>query len=196
MADRKIYTKMPKNYYNFFDICKWEGIPTGTAKSAIGEKGLEGIATIEKLKPIAHQFKEFPKYENGMLRSQYGILKSNYDFWKKNGRPRGQSTGRPPRWKNAYICLDCGEQFEHDTKKEGSKIICKHCKSENCERFYENINIPVPKKLYDEFKSVVDRANEMSIVKVSYRDMIYVALQEFIERRPQFLSYDKKTHNK
>lgn len=83
MADRKIYTKMPKNYYNYFDICKWEGIPTGTAKSAIGKKGLEGIASIEKLKPIAHQFKEFPKYENGMLRSQYGILKSNYDFGRK-----------------------------------------------------------------------------------------------------------------
>ncbi|HHX62135.1 MAG TPA: hypothetical protein GX707_15715, partial [Epulopiscium sp.] len=46
MPNKKIYTKMPKNYYNYFDICKWENIPTGTSKSAIGEKGLAGISSI------------------------------------------------------------------------------------------------------------------------------------------------------
>lgn len=48
-----------------------------------------------------------------------------------------------------------------------------------------NINIPFPKDLYEEFKGVVDRANDMSMVKVAYRDMIYVAVREFIDRRPQ-----------
>lgn len=47
-----------------------------------------------------------------------------------------------------------------------------------------NINIPFPKDLYEEFKSVVDKANDMSMVKVAYRDMIYVAVKEFIDRRP------------
>lgn len=49
---------------------------------------------------------------------------------------------------------------------------------------YDNINIPVPKKLYDEFKQVVDNGNALSAVKYSYRDMIYVAMQEFCNRRP------------
>lgn len=99
MSKGKIYKKLPKNYYNYFDICKWEGVATGTAKRAT-EHGLESIATVTELKPIAHQFKKFPKYENGTLRNQYGILKTNYDFYKKNGRARKQSPGRPPRWKN------------------------------------------------------------------------------------------------
>jgi len=152
MSKSKIYNKMPKNYYNYFDICKWEGIPTGTAKRAIGGNGLEGIKSVEVLKPIAHQFKVFPKYENGNLRNQYGILKTNYDFYVKNGRARKQSPGRPPKW------------------KDNPNVV--------------NINIPFPKDLYEEFKGVVDRANEMSIVKVTYRDMFAVAIQEFIQRRP------------
>lgn len=156
MSNRKIYNKMPKNYYNYFDICKWEEIPTGTAKSVIGEKGLEGISGIEKLKPIAHQFKEFPKYENGNLRNQYGILKTNYDFYKREGRARKQSPGRPPKW------------------KDNPNVV--------------NINIPFPRDLYEEFQGVVDKANEMSIVKVTYRDMIAVAIREWIDRRPQFKS--------
>jgi hypothetical protein len=49
---------------------------------------------------------------------------------------------------------------------------------------YDNINIPVPKKLYDEFKKIVDNGNVISVVKYSYRDMIYVAMQEFVQRRP------------
>ena len=49
---------------------------------------------------------------------------------------------------------------------------------------YDNINIPIPKKLYHEFKQVVDNGNALSAVKYSYRDMIYVAMQEFIQRRP------------
>ena len=156
MANRKIYKKLPNNYYNYFDICKFEGINANTAKSAVGSKGLEGINSLGKLKPIAHQFKEFPKYENGKLRNQYGILKTNYDFWKRNGRPRKQSPGRPPKW------------------KENEELT--------------NINIPIPKKLYSQFQQVVDNANAISVVKTTYRDMIYLAIQEFIQRRPQFLS--------
>lgn len=152
MASKRIYKKLPANYYNYFDICKFEGINANTAKSAIGSKGLEGINSIDKLKPIAHQFKEFPKYENGRLRNQYGILKTNYDFWKKNGRARKQSPGRPPKWKDNPD--------------------------------YVNINIPIQKKVYDEFKEVVDNANAASIVKVHYRDMIAVAIKEFCDRRP------------
>lgn len=153
MASKRIYKKLPVNYYNYFDICKFEGINANTAKSVIGKSGLDGINSIDKLKPIAHQFKEFPKYENGRLRNQYGILKTNYDFWKKNGRARKQSPGRPPKWKN--------------------------------DPDYVNINIPMQKKIYDDFKEVVDNANALSVVKVPYRDMIAVALREWTDRRPQ-----------
>jgi len=138
---------IPKNYYNFFDICKLEGIPTGTAKSAIGDGGLEGIAKIEKLKPIAHLFREFEKG----LRKQYGILRRHYDYWKQTGEPPKVSPGRPPKWKN------------------NPNVI--------------NLNIPFPKDLYEQFKKVVDRANSMSVIKVTYRDMVAVAIKEFIDRR-------------
>ncbi len=47
-----------------------------------------------------------------------------------------------------------------------------------------NINIPFPKNLYDEFKRVVDKANSLSRVHVTYRDMIAGAVQEFVDRRP------------
>lgn len=138
---------IPKNYYNFFDICKLEGIPTGTAKSAIGDGGLEGIAKIEKLKPIAHLFREFEKG----LRKQYGILRRHYDYWKQTGEAPKVSSGRPPKWKN------------------NPNVI--------------NLNIPFPKDLYEQFKKVVDRANSMSVIKVTYRDMVAVAIKEFIDRR-------------
>lgn len=145
--------KVPKNYYNYFDVCKWEGVPTNTAKSAT-ERGLEGIAAIEKLKPIGHQFKLFPKYENGTLRNAYGILKSDYEYYKKHGRARRKSPGRPPRWKN--------------------------------DPAYFNINIPIKKALWDRFKRMVDNANAVSTMQITYRDMLYVALEEAILRRPQF----------
>lgn len=145
---------MPKNYYNYFDICKWENVATGTSKRAVGGDGVEGIAGIKQLKPIAHQFRVFPKYENGNVRNQYGILKANYDFYKKNGRARKQSTGRPPKW------------------KDNPNVV--------------NINIPFPKDLYEQFKGIVDKANDVSIIKVTYRDMFAVAIKEFCDRRPQF----------
>ena len=145
---------IPKNYYNFFDICKMECIPTGTAKGAAGE-GLEGIARIEKLKPIAHLFREFEKG----LRKQYGILRRHYDYWKQTGEAPKVSTGRPPKWKN------------------NPNVI--------------NLNIPFPKDLYEQFKKVVDRANSMSVIKVTYRDMVAVAVKEFVDRRPQLLDGDE-----
>lgn len=47
-----------------------------------------------------------------------------------------------------------------------------------------NINIPIDKRLYEEFKAVIDKANSMSTVKYSYRDMIATAMREFVDRRP------------
>jgi hypothetical protein len=71
---------LPTNYINYFEICKIEEIPEGTAKSAISV-GLKGINRIEKLKPIAHLFRTFAKGE----RKQYGIFKKYYDNWKQTG---------------------------------------------------------------------------------------------------------------
>lgn len=144
---------VPKNYYNYFDVCRMEGIPMGTAKSAL-DKGLDGIKSVQALKPIGHLFKEFEKFVKGGPRKQYGILRRHYDYWKRTGEAPKVSPGRPPKWKN----------------------------NPN----YVNINIPCPRDIYEEFKAVVDGANAQSLVKVSYRDMIPVALKEFSERRPQF----------
>lgn len=145
---------VPRNYYNFFDVCKMEGIPEGTAKAATA-RGLEGIASIQALKPIGHLFKEFEKYVKGGVRKQYGILRSHYDYWKKHGEPPKLSPGRPPKYKN------CAE-----------------------------IRLYLDQKLYDDFKAIVDKANSMSEVKVYYRDMIAVAVREFVDRRKHILDGD------
>ena len=52
---------------------------------------------------------------------------------------------------------------------------------------YQNINIPIKKDLWGRFTRMVDNANDVSTVHMSYRDMIYVSLEEAMARRPQFL---------
>jgi hypothetical protein len=52
---------------------------------------------------------------------------------------------------------------------------------------YTNLNIPIKNELYDRFKRMVDNANAVSAVKITYRDMIYVAMEECMQRRPQFV---------
>jgi len=113
---------LPKNYYNFFDLCKAEGINPNTAKSAVGDGGLDGIKNIAFFKPIAHLFREFPK---GM-RKQYGILRRHYDVWKQTGQVPKVSSGRPSKWtgeeKNINIpAPPFYEQFKAGVKKANSK---------------------------------------------------------------------------
>jgi hypothetical protein len=95
---------LPKNYYNYFDICRKEGVTPNTAKAAIGTDGVDGIKGVSQLQPIAHLFRVFPK---GM-RHEYGILRNHYDYWKKHGEPPKVSSGRPPKWKDnhEYTRLD------------------------------------------------------------------------------------------
>jgi len=85
---------IPRDYYNFFDVCKMEGIPKGSADSS-AFYGLSGIARMEKLKPIGHLFKEFEKAVRGGMRKQYGIKRTYYDYWKKYGEAPKLPTGRP-----------------------------------------------------------------------------------------------------
>lgn len=141
--------RLPKNYYNYFDICKMEGIPEGTAKRAT-VNGLRGIAAIEALKPIGHLFKEFEKPVRGGMRKQYGIKRTHYDYWKQTGELPKLHTGRP--------------------KKKG----------------YVHVKYSIPEKLRDEFNSVIEKANSMSVVEVTKSEMIAVAIREWIDRRPQF----------
>lgn len=98
---------VPKNFYNYFDVCKMEGIPEGTAKSGCNG-GLDGIASMEALKPIGHLFKQFEKAVKGGMRKQYGILRSHYDYWKRTGQPPIINSGRKPKWKDNpdYTRLD------------------------------------------------------------------------------------------
>ena len=56
---------------------------------------------------------------------------------------------------------------------------------------YDNLNIPIKKDLYNKLKKVVDNANATSVIKLTYRDAIYLAIEEFTQRRPQFLDGDK-----
>lgn len=149
MPKRKINKrKIDGRYYNYFDICKMEGIETNRAKNAVAEKKVEGIKYIKELEPIEHLFEVFEKPIKGGIVNSYGILRRYYDSWKQTGEVPKISTGRPI--------------------KEG----------------YEWLKASIPKNLKEEFQSVVDKANSMSVMHVTYSDMVAVALREFIDRRP------------
>lgn len=141
--------QLPKNYYNFFDVCKMEGIPETIAKNACSD-GIKGISRIEALKDIGHLFKHFEKPVRGGMRNQYGIKKSHYDYWKQTGEVPHVHKGKP---------------------KQGKK----------------RLPVNISEDLINKFYAAIDKANSMSVVKVTYSDMVAVALEEFLQRRPQFL---------
>jgi len=152
----RVYHKnksLPRNYYNYFDICTMEGIETTRAKNAVAEKKVEGIKYLEELKPIEHLFEVFEKPRKGGIVNQYGIKRKHYDYWKRTGKVPKISPGRTKIWRDGT---------------------------------YTNINIPIKNELYNKFKRMVDRANDVSAVKVTYREMIYIAMEEAIQRRPEF----------
>ena len=158
---RKIHRKsLPKNFYNYYDICKMEGIESVRAKNAVCRSSrIEGIKNIEELRPIEHLFEQFERPIKGGMVNQYGIRRSYYDSWKSTGEVPIVPSGRP--------------------KKHTNKNIV-------------NVNIRnFPKDLYEEFKTIIDNANAVSVVKVGYHEMIGVAVQEFIQRRPQFMNKSK-----
>lgn len=141
-------TRIRKDYYNYFDICKVEGIPETRAKSAVSSLGVEGIKSIKELEPIEHLFVVFEKPIKGRIVNSYGILRRYYDDWKATGEVPTPPPGRP--------------------KKEG----------------YVDVKYNIPLALREEFNSVVDSANSMSVIHVTYSDMAAVAIREFIDRRP------------
>lgn len=149
--------KLPDDYYNYFDLCKMEGIETNRAKNAVKEKGVEGIKYLEEFKPIEHLFEVFEKPIKGKIVNSYGIKRRYYKKWSREGIVIKQPTGRPPL---------AGEEVE--------------------------IRYKVPKHLKDEFTSIVDNANRISAVKVTYKDMIAVAIQEFNQRRYKLIDIDKE----
>ena len=149
--------KLPDDYYNYFDLCKMEGIETNRAKNAVKEKGVEGIKYLEEFKPIEHLFEVFEKPIKGKIVNSYGIKRRYYKKWSREGIVIKQPTGRPPL---------AGEDVE--------------------------IRYKVPKHIKDEFMTIVDNANRISAVKVTYKDMIAVAIQEFCQRRPQLLNLEEE----
>jgi len=148
--------KLPKNYYNYFDICTMEGIDKTRAKNAVKSKGVEGIKNLPELQPIEHLFVVFEKPIKGRIVNSYGILRRYYDEWKATGEVPTPPPGRP--------------------KKDG----------------YVWMKVRIPEKIKDEFQTLVDNANAISAVHVTYSDMAAVALKEFCERRPQFLNLSKE----
>ncbi len=48
----------------------------------------------------------------------------------------------------------------------------------------------IKNEVYDEFRAIVKKANSMSVIKVTYRDMLAVAIQEFNDRRRHILDGD------
>jgi hypothetical protein len=148
--------KLPDDYYNYFDLCKMEGIPESRAKNAVKDKGVEGIKYLEEFKPIEHLFEVFEKPIKGRIVNSYGIKRKYYKKWKREGIVPKRPTGRPPL---------AGDEVE--------------------------IRYRIPKHIKDDFIKIVDNANRISAVKVTYKDMIAVAIQEFCDRRYQLKDLDE-----
>ena len=87
--------RLPKNFYNYFDICTMEGIDPTRAKNAVARKGVEGIKSLEELEPIQHFFEVFESFRKGESRNTYGILRRYYDDWKRDGKAPVRPPGRP-----------------------------------------------------------------------------------------------------
>ena len=149
--------KLPDDYYNYFDLCKMEGIPESRAKNAVKDKGVEGIKYLEEFKPIEHLFEVFEKPIKGKIVNSYGIKSKYYKKWKREGIVPKRPTGRPPL---------AGDEVE--------------------------IRYRIPKHIKEEFMTIVDNANRISAVKVTYKDMIAVAIKEFCDRRYQLKDINKE----
>ena len=149
--------KLPDDYYNYFDLCKMEGIETNRAKNAVKDKGVEGIKYLEEFKPIEHLFEVFEKPIKGKMVNSYGIKRKYYKKWKREKVVPKRPTGRPPL---------AGDEVEFRYK--------------------------IPKHLKEEFTRIVDNANRISAVKVTYKDMVAVAIQEWIDRRPHLKDINKE----
>lgn len=149
--------KLPDDYYNYFDLCKMEGIPETRAKNAVAKLGVEGIKNLEEFKPIEHLFEVFEKPIKGRIVNTYGIKRKYYKKWKREGIVPKRPTGRPPL---------AGDEVE--------------------------IRYRIPKHIKEEFMTIVDNANRISAVKVTYKDMIAVAIQEWIDRRPHLKDINKE----
>ena len=94
--ERKLYRKtIDGRYYNYFDVCRLEGIPEMRAKNAIKILGVEGIKNIPELKPIEHLFAVFENPRKGSMRHSYGILRRYYDEWKQTGVVPTLRPGKP-----------------------------------------------------------------------------------------------------
>ena len=157
---RKVNRKrLPRNFYNYFDVCKMEGIPSTRAKNAVNRDKVEGIKSLKELRPVEHLFEVFENPRKGGMRYSYGIRRSYYDHWKVTGEVPIRPPGKPA--------------FKLDPDN-----LC-------------NVNIRnFPKATYEKLKKIVDNANAVSIRKVGYHEMIAVAVEEFVERRYEYLDLE------
>lgn len=103
---KRIYYKnqrLRKDFYNYFDICRMEGIPESRAKNAVCEKGVEGIKNLPELEPIEHLFGVFERAIKGRMLNTYGIKRSYYDEWKLTEEVPQPPQGQPIRPNQAYL---------------------------------------------------------------------------------------------
>ena len=138
MKRKRVYHKnksLPKNYYNYFDICTIEGIEKDRAKNTVSRLGVEGIKHLKELNPVEHLFEVFEKPRKDSIRNQYGIRRTHYDRWKQTGEVPSISTGRPAKWKHntnvtevrAYISKDVYDEFKAIIDKANSMSAVKVC---------------------------------------------------------------------
>lgn len=87
--------RLPKDYYNYFDLCKMEGIPENKAKNTVSKLGVEGIKSLDEFKPIESLFEVFEKPVKGRMLNSYGIRRRYYDEFKVTGECPKINKGRP-----------------------------------------------------------------------------------------------------
>ncbi len=123
------------------------------------------------------------------------IPKSTYDGAYKNGI---ESVGAIKPIAHLFKKFEDGDTFSYAILKshfdkwqktgKAPKVSTGRPKKYIDKELFPYINYPIPIALYDSFREIVDNANAMSIVQTCYRDQISVAIDEYIQRRPQLLT--------
>ena len=136
------------------------------ANELITDKQYNQFYSHGRLEPIAHLIKYFVVdrvTRNGdiMPICDFGILKSHYQYYKKNGRPpKVENRGR------------IKTQFNND----GSRTKVE---------FTGGGSVDIPKNdVWKRFTDGINAANENSTHRVSIVQMVVMALQMFMESRP------------
>lgn len=139
------------------------------------DKSVNYFLTIGKLEPIAHQIKLFCASHvsrtrtdcsggNVRLVCDFGMLASNYEFFKKHGQPKNTQNRGATK-----------QHFTTDSQSKRTKV-----------------DIPITPE-WQKFRAGIKYANKISGDPITTPNAILIAIDEYMQKRPDIFGEDKRT---